>query len=81
MGLAVKHRMAQLALNAVECLWIKPWQSQKRESGLGTIGIDERKITGLGGQRCHVQFASMAREPTRQAGPALYGLKKTTTIS
>jgi len=66
--------MAQLALNAAKCLWIKPWQSQKRESGLGTIGIDDMK-TGLGGQRCHVQFASVAQEPMRQAGRALYGLK------
>lgn len=80
MGLDVKNHMAQLVLNAAKCLWIKPWQSQKRESGLGIIGIDEIKITGLGGQRCHVQFASMAREPTRQVGPALYGLKKTTII-
>lgn len=68
--------MAQLVLNAAECLWIKPWQSQKRESGLGgTIGIDDMKNTGLSGQRCHVQFASVAQEPMRQAGPALYGLK------
>lgn len=75
-GLAVNYCMAQLVLNAAECLWIKPWQSQKRESGLGgTIGIDDMKNTGLSGQRCHVQFASVAQEPMRQAGPALYGLK------
>lgn len=50
-------------------------KSKKRIRLGGTIGIDDMKNTGLGGQRCHVQFASVAQEPMRQAGPALYGLK------
>lgn len=50
-------------------------KSKKRIRLGGTIGIDDMKNTGLRGQRCHVQFASVAQEPMRQAGPALYGLK------